>query len=100
MFCNYTIVRLPPLSLTCLHEWQNNHLSLSKGSYFSMTQAKDLRFNPKNERMKYKYRVHLKRIGRKDDKTMVEELKHLRGYEVYTSFQDFALFNEEVADKY
>lgn len=65
-----------------------------------MAQEKDFRFNPKNERMKYKYRVHLKRIGRKDDKTMIEELKHLRGYEVYKDFQDFAGFNEEVADKY
>jgi integrase/recombinase XerD len=61
---------------------------------------KDTRFNPRNERMKYKYRIHLKRIGRKDEKTIVEELKHLRGYEIYTGFDDFAAYNDEVADKY
>lgn len=64
------------------------------------SQEKDFAYNPKNERIKYKYRIHLKRIGRKDEKTMIEELKHLRGYEIYSGFQDFALFNDEIADKY
>lgn len=63
-------------------------------------QDKDMRFNPQNERMKYKYRIHLKRIGRKDYKTMIEELKHLRCYENYMSFNGFTAFNHEIADKY
>lgn len=65
-----------------------------------MTQPKDTRYNASNERMKYKYRIHLKRVGRKDEKTMLEELKHLRGFEAYTDFADFSIFNAEYADKY
>ena len=65
-----------------------------------MKQEREMRHNGKNERMKYKYRIHLKRIGRKDEKTMIEELKHLRGFEIYADFADFTIFNDDVADKY
>ncbi len=65
-----------------------------------MSNERDTRFNAINERMKYKYRIHLKRIGRKDAKTVNEELKHLRYYERFTAFESFKTFSEMVAEKY
>ena len=38
-------------------------------------------YNPVNERMQYKYRQHLRRIGQKDDKTVVAALKNIRDFE-------------------
>lgn len=58
------------------------------------------RRNPVNERAKYKYRIHLKRIGRKDDKSIIAALKHIRDYEIFTGFGSFASYNDTVADKY
>lgn len=55
---------------------------------------------PANERAKYKYRMHLARARKKDEKTVVAVLKHIRGFEVFTGFADFRDFNEAVADKY
>lgn len=57
-------------------------------------------FNPRNERAKYRYRIHLTRALRKDIKTVISILKHLRDYELLTGFMDFTAFNEQVADRY
>lgn len=57
-------------------------------------------FNPANERIKYKYRVHLRRAKKRDEKTITALLKHIRDYEIYTAFAGFEQFNEHIADKY
>ena len=46
-------------------------------------------FNPLNERIKYKYRIHIKRAFKKDEKTMFAELKYLREYELFSFFAGF-----------
>lgn len=58
------------------------------------------RLNPVNERAKYKYRVHCKRVQSKDDKTLAAILKHIREYELFTGFEDFKKFNATTAHKY
>jgi integrase len=58
------------------------------------------RFNAVNERMKYKYRQHLRRIGQKDDKTIIAILKHIRDFETFIKFAGFEAFNADTADKY
>lgn len=58
------------------------------------------RYNPKNERMKYKYRVHQKRAFGKDDKTVIAILKHLREYELFTDFAGFETFDDDHAHRY
>lgn len=58
------------------------------------------RFNPASERIKYKYRVHIRRVKKKDEKTIIAILKHLRDYELFIGFANFASFNDAVADKY
>lgn len=57
-------------------------------------------YNPVNERMKYKYRKHLRRIGQKDEKTILAALKHIRDFERFMKFAGFEKFNDHVADKY
>ena len=57
-------------------------------------------FNAPNERVKYKYRQHLRRIGQKDEKTILAALKHLRDFELFINFNGFECFNADVADKY
>ncbi len=57
-------------------------------------------YNPANERAKYKYRIHKKRVGRKDFKTIIADLKHIRDFEIFTGFKDFSTFNDTQADKY
>lgn len=57
-------------------------------------------FNPKNERIKYQFRVHTKRSVKKDEKTIIAELKYLREYELFDNFADFATYNNTKADKY
>lgn len=57
-------------------------------------------FNPVNERAKYKYRTHIRRALKKDDKTIVATLKYLREFEKFIEFKGFEKFNEAVADKY
>lgn len=57
-------------------------------------------YNASNERAKYAYRIHLRRALKKDEKTLVAILKHLREFELFTGFEDFVKFNEAVADKY
>ncbi|MEP3524008.1 MAG: site-specific integrase [Hyphomicrobiales bacterium] len=53
-----------------------------------------------NERIKYKYRQHLRRIGQKDEKTILGNLKHIRDIELFVEFKGFECFNADVADKY
>ena len=57
-------------------------------------------FNPKNERLKYEYSIHKKRVGRKDEKTIIETLKCLREFEDFIKFAGFETYNEMLADKY
>ncbi len=57
-------------------------------------------FNAVNERIKYKYRIHLRRVNQRDDKTIDAALKHIREYELFTDFAGFEKYNGEVADKY
>lgn len=57
-------------------------------------------FNPVNERMKYKYRVHVRRVGQKDEKTILAALKHIRDFEIFISFTGFEKFDDTLADKY
>jgi len=57
-------------------------------------------YNKENERMKFKYRNHLKRINRKDWKTVIAELKHIIVFEKFISFASFAKYKDELADSY
>ncbi len=65
-----------------------------------MKEDKKILYNAVNERIKYKYRIHLKRLGRKDEKTIIEIMKHLRGFEAFINFGGFSCYNETIADKY
>jgi integrase len=58
------------------------------------------RYNPVNERMKYAYRKHIRRVGQKDEKTVISILKHIRGFETFINFAGFEAFNDQIADKY
>jgi integrase len=57
-------------------------------------------YNPINERVKYKYEQHLRRVGQKDGKTITTLLKHIRDFEVFLNFQGYEKFNDHTADKY
>lgn len=57
-------------------------------------------FNPANERAKYAYRIHIRRVGQKDEKTILAALQHIRDFEIFMNFAGFEKFNEAVADKY
>jgi integrase len=61
---------------------------------------KQEQFNPKNERIKYQYRIHIKRAIKKDEKTMFAELKYLREYEFFDNFANFETYNNNKANKY
>jgi integrase len=58
------------------------------------------RFNTENERIKYRYRVHIRRVGKKDEKTILSALQHIRDFEIFIKFKGFEDFNDVVADKY
>ena len=58
------------------------------------------KYNSINERIKYQYRKHILRIGRKDIKTVAEALKHIRLFETYVDFKSFDVFNENLASNY
>lgn len=73
---------------------------MPRGVISRMTNKKPDRYNPKNERMKYAYRKHLTRIGRKDEKTVLSALKHLREFEIFIDFKGFEVYNDQVGDKY
>jgi integrase len=57
-------------------------------------------FNPVNERAKHKYRIHVRRALKKDDKTILAALQHIRNFEKFILFAGFEVFNDHVADKY
>lgn len=57
-------------------------------------------YNSVNERIKYKYRQHLRRVSQKDDKTVLAVLKHIRDFEIFMDFAGFEKFNDHIADKY
>ncbi len=65
-----------------------------------MSDKQNSKYNALNERAKYKYRTHLRRIDQKDEKTIIACLKHIRDFEVYIAFAGFEKFNAEIADKY
>lgn len=66
-----------------------------------MTQRqKQDQFNPINERVKYQYRSYLKRVLKKDEKTVLKALECLRVFEIFTNFANFATYNNAQADKY
>jgi integrase/recombinase XerD len=65
-----------------------------------MKNTNEHRYNAANERMKFTYRKHIRRKGKKDEKTLIAELKHIRDYEIFTDFANFTQFNDDVADKY
>ena len=57
-------------------------------------------YNSRNERTKVKYRTHIRRIGQKDEKTILAILKHIRDFEIFINFAGFEKFNADIADKY
>jgi hypothetical protein len=57
-------------------------------------------YNPANEMAKYKYRIHLRRVNRRDEKTILAFLQHIREYEIFTDFIGFERYNGDVADRY
>ncbi len=57
-------------------------------------------FSPKNERLKYEYSIHKKRVGRRDEKTIIETLKCLREFETFIKFEGFETYDKMLADKY
>ena len=57
-------------------------------------------FNASNERIKYKYRIHVKRALKKDEKTIIAELKYLREFEIFSLFVGFEKYDSTQADKY
>ena len=57
-------------------------------------------FNAPNERIKYKYRLHLRCVLQRDEKTIDSALKHIREYELFTDFAGFEKYNGEIANKY
>ena len=57
-------------------------------------------FNAANERVKYRYRIHIRRSIKKDEKSIIAVLKHIRDFEIFINFANFTVFNEAVADKY
>lgn len=61
---------------------------------------KTSKYNTKSERIKYKYRNHLRGVGQKDEKTIIAILRHIRDFEVYLDFEGFEKFNDAVAGKY
>ena len=58
------------------------------------------KYNSANERIKYKYRIHLRRALKRDDKTITAILKNIREYEIFMDFAGFEKFNDHIADKY
>ena len=63
-------------------------------------QEKKELYNSKNERIKYYYCIHIKRAIKKDDKTIIDEIKYLREYELFDNFANFEAYSSSKADKY
>ncbi|MDH5721852.1 MAG: site-specific integrase [Alphaproteobacteria bacterium] len=58
------------------------------------------RFNPINERMKYKYRIYMRCVRQRDEKTILAALKHIREFEIFCGFAGFEKYDDAIADKY
>lgn len=58
------------------------------------------RFNPCNERVKFNYRRHLSRVGQKDKKTVIADLRRIRDFEIFIDFAGFETFNNEIAHRF
>jgi len=57
-------------------------------------------YNALNERVKYLYRIYLKRVLRKDETTILKALEYLRVFEIFINFLGFETYNKMQADKY
>ena len=57
-------------------------------------------FNPRNERVKYNYRIYLSKAKQRDPKTVMAILKHLHEYEEVNKFADFTNINENIIHNY
>ncbi|MCP4394606.1 MAG: site-specific integrase [Alphaproteobacteria bacterium] len=58
------------------------------------------KYNAKNERAKYQYKIHMKRALKKDNKTCVAMLKHLREFEILNDFINFEALNIHIIECY
>ena len=58
------------------------------------------KFNPKNERIKYRYRIFLARVKKKDEKTWFAIMKHLKDFETFINFAGFESLNETIINNY
>ncbi|MCK5295364.1 MAG: site-specific integrase, partial [Alphaproteobacteria bacterium] len=57
-------------------------------------------YNAKNERAKYNYKIHMKRACKKDGKTCIATLKHLREFELLNDFKNFETLNINMIESY
>jgi integrase len=65
-----------------------------------MKQDNHNRFNPKNERIIYKYKNHIRKTMGADVKTLDALHKSLRSFEILIDFQDFTAFKPEIASTF
>lgn len=56
--------------------------------------------NKRNERIKFNYRKHLSRVGQKDEKTVIADLRRIRDFEIFIDFEGFETFNDEIAHRF
>jgi integrase len=70
------------------------------GTFPIMKKENHHQFNAANERIKYRYRIHIRRSLKKDEKSIIAALKHIRDFEIFIGFANFTVFNEAVADRY
>ena len=57
-------------------------------------------YNPRNERIKYSYKMYLSKAKQRDSKTVMSIMKHLRKYEEYRNFVDFVFLSENIINQY
>lgn len=57
-------------------------------------------YNPKNERIKYQYRIYLTNVKQRDFKTIIAVMKHLHEYETLREFANFSDINENAIHAY
>lgn len=75
-------------------------MSQIKGAYLMICDKKNHKYFAPNERAKYKYTQHLRRVSKKDGKTILAILKHIRDFEIFINFKSFETYNGDLADKY
>lgn len=75
-------------------------MSLYKQAFSNMKNTFQNKFHSKNERVKYAYRMFLKNVRQRDEKTIHASLQHIRRYEIYNNFSGFEAFNANIAFKY